>query len=166
MPTDGVNGIDNSFGANICPILDDTTGAGACSTQITQTYVVTDATGTGTLAIHFGIYWIEVPIADASVTNSGGTGTLGAVMKPGDFLAALNNATFASGVSAMEVCNGDPAFDSIYFDVQQAADIVGDGSNAPGRTCDAISIGMQFFDATTFTGSLPNLPAVCGDAGQ
>ena len=156
--TDGVSGIDNGFGANICPILDTTGGAGACSTQITQAYVVTDAGGSGTLAIRLGVYWIEIPITDAYVTNRGGAGVLGAVMKPDDFLAALRNGAAASGVSLNAVCNPG-GFDSIYFDVHQAADILGDGSN------DAISIGMQFLDATTFTGALPDVPDVCGDSG-
>jgi hypothetical protein len=163
--TDGMSGIDNSFGANICSIWDTTTGAGACSTQITQAYVVTDASGSGTLAIHLGIYWIEIPIADAYVTNSGGVGMLGAATTPDDLITAFNNST--TGVSPMDECEGNPAFDSISVEVQQAADILGDGTNAPGRTCDAISIGMQFFDATTFAGALPvSVPVVCGDAGK
>jgi hypothetical protein len=162
--TDGMSGIDNSFGANICPIWDTTSGAGACSTQITQAYVVTDASGSGTLAIQVAGQWVEIPITDAYVTNSGGAGVLGAVMKPDDFLAALNNAAIASGVLAMEVCNGN-AFDSVYFDAQRAVDILADGSNLPGPTCDAISIGMQFFDATTFTGALPDVPNGCADSG-
>src|SRR6202035_4982198 len=46
---DGRDGIDNSFGKNLCPIWD-TVGA-SCSTGIPETYVVTDSSGSGSVTI-------------------------------------------------------------------------------------------------------------------
>jgi hypothetical protein len=47
----------------------------------------------------------------------------------------------------------------------QAADILVGGAIDAGHACNAISIGMRFFDATPFTGSLPAVPpdpCACG----
>src|ERR1019366_6220764 len=61
---DGQDGIDNSFGENLWPILD-TTAGGAAS----QTYVVTDPSGSGTLTIQFAgtRLGLKIPITDAHV---------------------------------------------------------------------------------------------------
>jgi hypothetical protein len=163
---DGTGGIDNSFGANICMILDTTLGTGACSTKISQAYLVTDATGTGTLAIRLAPFWIEIPISGAYVALDGGSGMLGAVTTPSSFWVATENGTAAfveGGPSVSCPCGGcSGGFDSILPQIEQASDILDDGSNTPYRPCDAISIGMQFSGATSFTGALPDVPDACG----
>jgi len=157
--TDGMRGIDNSFGANLCPILDTVVGAGACSTLITQAYVVTDAGGSGTLAFRLSVYWIEIPIADALVASEGGSGTLGAVASADDVVNALTYATI--GAYGCPSFGGDPGVNTVAQQVMQASDILADGSNVRGPTCDAISIGMQFAQAVPFDGALPTVPDAC-----
>jgi hypothetical protein len=161
--TEGVSGIDNSFGANICPLIDMTTGVNDCSTQVRRVYLVTDASGSGTLAIEAQYWDIEIPIADAYVTNSGGVGVLGAVTKLDDFLTVVANWQEEALVTSTEPCWMLPRYSE--EPLVQAADILVGGAIDAGHACNAISIGMQFFDATPFTGPLPAVPpdaCTCG----
>jgi hypothetical protein len=130
--TDGMRGIDNSFGANLCPILDTVVGAGACSTLISQAYVVTDARGSGTLAFQLSVFSIEIPIADATVASDGGAGTLGTVASAEDVVDALTHATI--GAYGCPSFGGDPGVSTIAEQVLQASDILADGSNLRGAT--------------------------------
>jgi hypothetical protein len=60
------------------------------------------------------------------------------------------------------------AFDSITQLVRQAAAILHDGTNEPGRPCDGISIGLGFDATAVQLGKVVTLPAVpdsCADAG-
>ena len=126
---------------------------------------MTDATGSGTLAIHIPPYWIEIPIAHAYVALDGGSGILGAITTPSGFWVAAENgaATLSdSGTMVPCACGGCGGFDSILFQIEQASDILEDGSNTPYRPCDAISIGMQFSGAMPFPGALPDVPDACG----
>jgi hypothetical protein len=159
----GAVGIDNSFGRNVCAILDAVAGQGACSTAITQAYLVTDATGAGTLAFHLPPYWFEIPIAQAFVSLRDGTGVVGAVTGSMGLVTAVENTSAAAspGVSPTCACGGCD-FNSIAQQLLQAADVLLGGSNAPGSRCNAISIGMQFSGATQFAGSLPDVPDACG----
>ena len=50
--------------------------------------------------------------------------------------------------------------DSILIQFEQASDILSDGSNSAGQPCNAISVGMQFWDSTPFDGVLP-VPDAC-----
>ena len=163
MQTDGVSGIDNSFGENVCPIMSTLFGTGACSTRITLADIVTDELGSGILVIHVAPYWIEIPIVDAYVTLDGGSGTFGGVTTAAGFWTATGNASAAlvDGSSTTCVCGGC-AFDGILQQLGQASDLLKDGSNPTGRPCDAISIGMTFSGATPFTGALPDVPDACG----
>ncbi len=150
---DGQSGIDNSFGENICPILDSLATPDPCSTLILGTYLATDASGSGTLTIHLvSTFWWEIPITDAHVVvNVDGSGMLGAVAPT---VALINGLDQASGASnACSMANGQPG--SILVQFERASDILSDGSNSSGRSCEAISIGMQFWDATPFDGVAP-----------
>lgn len=156
---DGQDGIDNSFGENLCPILDTTAGGAACSTNISQTYVVTDQSGSGTLTIQFAdiptFRW-DIPIKDAQVVlNADGSGMLGAVTPT---TAMLN--TFVEAVAGIDCGQEHGQPQSILQQFEQTSDILSDGSNSAGQQCDAISIGMQFWDATPFDGVLP-APDAC-----
>jgi hypothetical protein len=66
-----------------------------------------------------------------------------------DAAAAANRCTMAGGGP-----------DSILVQFERASDILSDGSNSAGQQCDAISVGMQFWDATPFDGLLP-APDAC-----
>jgi hypothetical protein len=156
---DGQDGIDNSFGENLCPILDTTVGGVACSTDISPTYVVTDPSGSGTLTIQFAgtTVGLKIPIMDAHVVvNGDGSGMLGAVAPSVGMTNAVIEAAAAADRCTM--AGGQP--ESILVQFEQASDILSDGSNSPGQPCDAISIGMQFWDATPFDGLLP-APDAC-----
>ena len=154
---DGQEGIDNSFGENVCAILD-SVGV-SCSTDIPETYVVTDSSGSGTLTIQFAevptFRW-DIPIKDAHVVlNGDGSGMLGAVTPTTGMINAFVEAV--GGIDCGQH-NGQPQ--SILLQLEQASDILSDGSNSAGQQCDAISIGMQFWDATPFDGVLP-APDAC-----
>ena len=149
---DGQDGIDNSFGENLCPIFD-TLGV-SCSSDVHQAYIVTDPSGSGTLTIQFvgaGSLWLKIPIADAYVVLSrDGSGTLAAVTPTVEMTNALNEAAAAASCGT---AGGHPG--SILTQFEQASDILSDGSNSAGQPCDAISIGLQFRGATPFDGVLP-----------
>jgi hypothetical protein len=156
---DGQDGIDNSFGENICPILDPLRET-ACSTGISQAYIVTEASGSGTLTFMFGLS-LKIPITDAHVVlNGDGSGMLGAVVPTAGWISAVYQASAAASYCLM--AGGGPA-PEIIAQFQQASDILSDGSNSAGQQCDAISIGMQFWEATPFDGVLPDLPDACAD---
>jgi len=155
---DGQHGTDNSYGENICPILDSLDMPDPCSTLVSQTYVVTDATGSGTVTIQFTSppgFRLTIPVADAYVVlNGDGSGVLGAVAPTDGVIQAL----FAS-IEALG-CGTGGDLQSILMQFEQTSDILSDASNSAGRQCDAISIGMQFWDATPFDGVLP-MPDAC-----
>lgn len=156
---DGQDGIDNSFGENICPILASLDMGGPCSTLILQTYVATDASGSGTLTIQLAsTFWWKIPIADAHVVlNGDGSGMLGAVTPIVGLISGLDEA--AAAVNRCFMAGGQPG-QSILMQFEQASDILSDGSNSAGPQCAAISVGMQFWDATPFDGVLP-IPDAC-----
>ncbi|HEY1690937.1 MAG TPA: hypothetical protein VGG39_02175 [Polyangiaceae bacterium] len=158
---DGQDGIDNSFGANVCPILDDTMGPTACSSGIPETYLVTDASGSGVMTIQLRpTIWLELPITDAYVVvGDDGSGMLGAVAPIQGVLVAVDES--AAQASCGSMSGGQP--DSILQQLEQACDILADGSNAAGQPCDAISIGMQFWGASAFDGVLPAADACATD---
>jgi hypothetical protein len=142
---DGATGIDNSYGENLCPIMEATAGAGACSTRIPQVYLQTDANGAGSLVMGSGGTVTAYPVRDVHIAMSGSGGMAGGVMPTAGFAAAMQNA--AACISA-SLCSG-AALQSILTQIEQASDIVADGSNASGPQCDGISFGIKF------TGSSP-----------
>jgi hypothetical protein len=152
---DGNGGIDNSYGDNICAIMEATAGTGACSTKISQAYLQTDASGSGTLSMEFGTQLIALPVKDVYVQTSGAGGVAGGVMPTAGVIAVMQAA--AACISS-SLC-GASAFQSIATQFQQASDILSDGSNAPGSACDAISFGLKFTGSTTVA-SVP-VPASC-----
>jgi hypothetical protein len=155
---DGQGGIDNGFGENLCPIFDTLDLMDPCFTGLYPTYVVTDASGSGTLTIQFlgTRARIEAPITDAYVVlNADGSGMLGAVTPT----AGWNNAIVEASAEASCGLSGSQP-ESILTQFAQASDILSDGSNSAGQQCDAISIGMQFWDAAPFDGVLP-VPDAC-----
>ena len=72
-----------------------------------------------------------------------------------------------AGSISTSLCSGS-AFQSIAQQIEQAQDIMSDGSNQPGAACDAISIGMGFDATAVQLGSVTTLaptPNPCGDGG-
>ena len=159
---DGTGGIDNSYGENICPIATSVSGTGACSSGIPNVYVITDATGSGTMAIPTNGQWLEFPIHDTFVVQKGNQGVLGAVAPTTEIISAYQA---VAGAVSPSLCSGS-AFQSIAQQIEDASDIQSNGSDVPGLPCDSISIGMTFTGSTPYAGPLPvvNNPCV-SDAG-
>jgi hypothetical protein len=151
MQDDGTGGIDNSYGENICPILDTLSSGGGCSTKITAAYLQTDASGTGTLELPFGNSVIAYPVVDVHVGFTGSGGVIGGVMPTAGLVAAFQA---AAGCISTSLCSGS-AFSSIAAQLQQASDIGADGTNNQGTTCDGISFGLRFTGSTPLT-TLPS----------
>jgi len=102
-----------------------------------------------TFTFDLGGQLLPIAIRSAILTFSPGgpgavtDGTLAGVISTQDFIAQLRQ---VAGDISTSLCWGS-AFDSIATQVQQTSDIVYDGgaiSNAPGRACNAISIGIGF----------------------
>jgi hypothetical protein len=163
IQVDGNNGIDNSFGANICPLFDAVIGQGACSTHVTGATIVTDATGAGMVAVGLGAFAITVPIHDAyvAITSASGAGVFGGVVETTDLVTAIQSAV---GLASPSLCSGS-AFQSIAEEIEQAADILPSGADTQGQPCTGISVGMRWTGATTFVGTLMPTPDLCGDGG-
>jgi hypothetical protein len=99
----------------------------------------------------------KIPIADAYVVlNGDGSGMLGAVAPTAGLLSAFVDAVAAFDCGPF---HGQPG--SILTQFEQASDILSDGSNSSGQTCNAISIGLQFWEATAYDGALPEIPDAC-----
>ncbi len=166
VQTDGTGGIDNGFGENFCPILETLSNASACSSGISSVYVVTDASGSGTMAVPVGNSWLEFPIHDAFVAQNGsptGSGILGAVTPTAGFLAAIQ--AIAGQFPGGSLC-APQYFGTIASQIEQTADILSTGADDPGAPCDAISIGMTFTRSAPFGGPFPAVSSGCvADAG-
>jgi hypothetical protein len=163
IQVDGTNGIDNSFGANICPLFDTIIGPGACSTKLTGATIVADATGAGMVSVGLGGFPITIPIHDAyvAITNQSGEGVLGAVVDATDLVSAIQSAL---ALASPSLCSGS-TFQSIAVQIEQAADILPSGADTQGQPCTAISVGMRWTGATSFVGTLMPTPNLCGDGG-
>jgi hypothetical protein len=148
---DGAGGIDNSWGENICPILVTTSGTGSCSTKIARVYVKTDPSGAGTLSLDLGGEPLEFPIRDAYVAMTGSGGVLGAVAPTSGVVSAMQA---VAGAISLSLCAGS-AFQSIAQQIEQASDILLDGSNVPAQPCGAISMGIKFTGYSPFNGAFP-----------
>ena len=147
---DGNAGIDNSYGRNICAIMDTAGGNGACSTRIAQAYLQTDANGTGTLVVGSMVY----PARDVQISLNGSGGMAGGVLPTAGIAAAWQN---AAGCISTSLCSSS-ALQSILMPLEQASDIMVDGSNSAGEACDGVSFGITFTGATPVT-SLPTPPS-------
>jgi hypothetical protein len=87
------------------------------------------------LAIHHAVVTFQHP----SPTRAA-RGVIAGVLDPEALVEAIRQ---ISGRSAPSLCTGS-AWDSIAAQIRQAADILLDGSNAAGKPCDGISIGIGF----------------------
>jgi hypothetical protein len=119
-----------------------------------------------TLNLHSAVVTFD-PLMPGAVTN----GTIAGVINTQELIAALKQ---VAGKISTSLCSGS-AFQSIASQIQQTSDVILSGdtvSNAPGTTCNAISIGLGF-DATEIalpTGAdiaapQPLGPDPCGDGG-
>jgi len=133
--------------------VDDATVAGGALVSYDDAYVADDGTfvsGTpsesplvvpfvvsGTpivLRVHHAV--VTFQRSDAAHLASG---TIAGVLETNELVATIR---FAAGVISTSLC-GD-AFDGVAQQIEQAQDILSDGTNAPQVPCDAISIGLGF----------------------
>jgi hypothetical protein len=163
---DGAGGIDNSFGANVCPILDSLI-LRACSTAA-NVIVVTDDSGDGTLAMLVPVkptpQWIEIPLADTFVvTGPDGAGMLGSTARTSALVDALRPVW---GAAAHALCSDEPSLRAIDMGIGLSADILSRGMLAPGEACDSTSVGVAFTGSAPYSGALPPVTNPCAaDAG-
>ncbi len=138
-----------------------------------RVWVGTSPTGTAFLDLHLvdGSRLPPIPIHHAQlvmqVAADGGSatsGTLAGVIRTSELMAWFQ--LWAGGISK-SLCGGS-AFESIALQIEQMSDIMADGTNEPGQTCDGISIGLGFDAVAVQLGqavSTPPLVDPCSDAG-
>jgi len=115
-----------------------------------RTWVGTPSTATAYLDLHFtidGYPLPPVPIEHVRMVVKVGTdpastssGTLAGVIRTSDAAAWTRLWASAAGDS---LCAGS-AGQAFVTQVEQMSDIMADGSNGPGQTCDGISVGLGF----------------------
>jgi hypothetical protein len=76
---------------------------------------------------------------DHTDANTAGNGTIAGVIDTGELITGLKQ---VAGRISASLCGS--AFDGIAQQITQASDIMKDGTNNPGATCDGISIGLGF----------------------
>ena len=87
------------------------------------------------LAIHSAVITFDHPAATKAIN-----GTIAGVINTEELITGLK--TVAGRIST-SLCTGS-AFESIAQQIRQASDIMSDGSNASGKACNGISIGLGF----------------------
>lgn len=95
---------------------------------------------------------ISMKLDDAHAKASGGV--IAGVLKTEDFITELKKVV---GAFSQDLCMGQ-AVESILNQIRQASDIMADGTNGAGKTCDGISIGLGFEGAATTLGAV-GMPA-------
>jgi hypothetical protein len=119
--------------------------------QFPDAYVVNGTWVSGTptmisLALSLEGISLTIPINQAVITFDHTTATHGA---NGVISGVIPTATLVSGIMNLaghispSLCSGS-ALTGILAEITDASDIMMDGSNNPGATCDAISIGLGF----------------------
>ncbi|HEY8089065.1 MAG TPA: hypothetical protein VIF09_14500, partial [Polyangiaceae bacterium] len=113
------------------------------------------------LVIHVG----TVSFVHATPGTAAG-GNVGGVLNTQEFVATLSN---AAGWISSSLC-ASSALDSIVQQIEQAQDILLDGTNVAGQPCDAISIGIgfdgvQIGPVSQVTFPEQPLPNICPEAG-
>jgi hypothetical protein len=111
------------------------------------------------------IHHATVSFVHATPTTAA-TGTVSGILHTQEFLGQLYAA--ASYVST-SLCAGS-AWSSIAQQIEQAQDILHDGTNVAGQACDAISIGIgfdgvQIGPVQTLAQAHGQLQGLCADAG-
>jgi len=156
-------------------VNDGATVASGATVQFASSYISggTFVSGSGPNPLVFALNVQGVPfelkIYDAIITfdhsahADATNGTIAGVLKTPEFIASLQA---VAGLISTSLCGS--AFDGIAQQIQQASDILHDGTNTPGVSCDAISIGLGFdaklvANPTTVATAPSPPPNPCGD---
>ena len=121
--------------------------------------------GFGGVGVVLVIHQATVSFVHATPSTAAG-GNIGGVLETQELVDALNN---AAGWLAVGLCSGS-AIGSIDQQLEQAQDILSDGTNVAGQSCDAISIGLGFDGVQIgavrqVTFPEQPLPNICPEAG-
>ncbi len=133
------------------------------STEVFSSAYIANGTFVGfadevSIAVAVGGAAMVLPVRHAVITfTNGGThatsGVLAGVILTTDLVNAF--AGSAGNINA-SFCPGSATFQTLVTTIEQAADIMHDGSNVAGTPCDAVSIGIGF------TADEVGLPQVAG----
>jgi hypothetical protein len=159
--------------------LNDPTDVTSAKVQFPASYLTGDTwvsggTATVTVTLVDGGFVLPLTIQHAQIAFSldpthrhGTVGTVSGVLDVKTFTAALV-ASFIDG-DPVSCDPGGPSFQSVYTEVAQAADMLGDGTQDPTKTCDGISIGLGFDAELVQLGPIapaaPPPPNPCADGG-
>ncbi len=132
-------------------VVDGATIASGSTMKFNGSYITNGTFITGTapdplvLSFNFGGVPIELHLHDAIITfdHSAPTdltnGTIAGVLDAQDLVTTLEG---VAGQLSTSLCGS--AFDGVAQQILQASDIMNDGTNGPGQTCNGISIGIGF----------------------
>jgi hypothetical protein len=109
------------------------------------TFVTQNAPDPLVLSLTFNGVPIELQVHDATITFQHGSptdltnGTISGVLNTEELIATLKA---NAGQFSVALCGA--AFDGIAAQMRQASDILSNGTNVAGQTCDGISVGIGF----------------------
>jgi len=156
-------------------VKDGQTIASGSTIQFPTSYVsngtVVSGGGQNPIVLDLGFSGIQIPITihDAIITfdhvdhADAMNGTIAGVIDTQEFITTFRQ---AAGEISTSLCGS--AFDGIAEQIDQAQDILNDGTNAPNVACNAISIGIGFnaklvANPTTVAQAPQPPPNPCGD---
>ena len=120
------------------------------------------------LALSFPMGGIDspIPLAHAQIAmtvsadgSSVADGIIAGVIPTEDYITSLK---LIAGRISTSLCNGS-AFESIAQQIRQASDVMADGTNGPGRACDAISFAWGFEGKRVKLGAVAPVPTPTPD---
>lgn len=127
------------------------------TSYLTDNTWVSGEKGTVNLSLAIAGFSINLGINSALLSmklddahNKATSGVIAGVLKTEDFITELKKVV---GAFSQDLCMGQ-AVESILNQIRQASDIMADGSNGAGKTCDGISIGLGFEAASTTLGAV------------
>lgn len=160
---DGPDGVDNTFGTVILPLLlpfDATPSAGAGGTS----FLVFEGEGRATLHLGTRAGHTRAIIPLTSVRTAAGPDglvTLAAIIPRDAFAQSIRaHANVLLDETSTELCAGS-ALEQVVATIEQAADVPLGGGGDPSAICDGISIGFRF--RATPANAPPAIPPTCAE---
>ncbi|UQA60576.1 hypothetical protein [Polyangium aurulentum] len=95
-------------------------------------------TASKSTSIKLTLYSAQMKMTLADDRKSATAGMIGGVLNTEEFVAEIKKVGDLLGLC------GNPLFDNLVTQVRQASDIMDDGTQDPGKTCNGISMGLGF----------------------
>jgi hypothetical protein len=161
----------NFDGTDVYPVSSASLNAPADLTSakvtLSSAYVVGNtwvSGGDATVVLTFGLagFPLQLPISHAVITMDLSAAHTGAVN--GTLAGVISTAAMSEAMRTLaasfdpSLCSG-PTIDSIVAQIEQASDILADGTQDPTRDCDGISIGLGFEATVVQLGAIQDPPA-------